>query len=203
MISTETAIPFSATGSDMAALSLRYALWNTALQEESQIGIAHDGNGIWLAFNVWDKFLQSKKRSFNDDVHFDNCVEFFFRFPGDINYYNFEFNCLGSIKAAYGPDRYQRKFLPVDTLQKITQNLEVSISNQNKVGLINWKISVYISLNAFPFSNIASLQNITCEANFTKCGDMLPQPNYFSWVYIDTPTPDFHRPEFFGQIYFS
>jgi len=203
MISTETVIPFSATGSDMAALSLQHALWNTALQQESQIGIAHDGNGIWLAFDVWDKFLQSRKRSFNDDVHFDNCVEFFFRLPGDINYYNFEFNCLGSIKAAYGPNRFQRKFLPVAILHKMEQNLQVSISNQNQAGLINWKISVYISLTSFLFSDISSLQNITCNANFTKCGDMLPQPHYFSWVYIDTPSPDFHRPEFFRQIHFS
>lgn len=203
MISTETVIPFSATGSDMATLSLQHALWDTALLQETQIGIAHDGNGVWLAFDVWDKFLQSKKRSFNDDVHLDNCVEFFFRFPGDINYYNFEFNCLGSIKAAYGPGRNQRKFLPVAMLQRITQSLQISISNQNKKGLFNWKINVYIPLKVFSFNSISSLQNVTCEANFTQCGDMLPQPHYFSWVYIETSTPDFHRPEFFGHIHFS
>ncbi len=187
----------------MVTLSLQHALWDTALQQELRVGIAHDGKGLWLAFDVFDQFLQAKKRSFNDDVHFDNCVEFFFRLPGDINYYNFEFNCLGSIKAAYGPDRYQREFLPIDILQKIEQNLELSISNQNKTGLINWKINIYIPIVAFPFSNISSFRNTTCEANFTKCGDMLPQPHYFSWVYVDTPNPDFHRPEFFGQIHFS
>ncbi|UOE46614.1 carbohydrate-binding family 9-like protein [Mucilaginibacter sp. SMC90] len=203
MISTETAIPFSETGSNAATLSIQHALWGSVPLQESMVSIAYDGHGIWLTFDVFDKFLQSKKRHFNDDVHHDNCVEFFLRFPGDINYYNFEFNCLGSIKAACGPDRYRREFLPVEVLKRVDQSLQVSISNQNNQGLINWKIKVHIPLKAFHFNKLASLKNLTCEANFTKCGDMLTQPHYFSWVHIDTPTPDFHRPEFFGQIHFS
>jgi hypothetical protein len=203
MISTETIIPFSATGSDSAVLSIQHALWGTDELTRSTVEIAHDAHGILLKFDAFDKHLHSKKRSFNDDVHLDNCVEFFLRFPGDVNYYNFEFNCLGSIKAAYGPDRFQREFLPVEILQQIEQSLELSISNQNIAGLINWKVDTYIPLTAFHFSSISSLKNLTCEANFTKCGDMLAQPNYFSWVYIDTLTPDFHRPEFLGQIHFA
>ena len=27
-------------------------------------------------------------------------------------------------------------------------------------------------------------------------------PHYLSWMPIDTPKPDFHRPEFFGKINF-
>ncbi|SEM64428.1 Carbohydrate-binding family 9 [Mucilaginibacter gossypiicola] len=202
MISTETIIPFSATGGNTAVLVLRHALWGTAPQQQSLVSIAYDDYGIRLGFDVYDKYLNSKKRNFNDDVHLDNCVEFFLRFPGDNNYYNFEFNCLGSIKAAYGPDRYQREFLQVNVLKQITQNLELSISNQNKTGLINWKINGYIPLQALHFNNITSIKNLVCEANFTKCGDNLTQPNYFSWVYIDTPVPDFHRPELFAQIHF-
>lgn len=203
MISTEIVIPFSPTGSDSAVLAIGHALWDTDKLPGSTVEIANNGQGIRLKFDAFDRHLHSQKRSFNDDVHLDNCVEFFLRFPGDINYYNFEFNCLGSIKAAYGPDRYQREFLPVDILKPIAQNLELSISNQNTTGLINWKVGVYIPITTFHFSSVTSLKNLTCEANFTKCGDLLKQPNYFSWVYIDTPTPDFHRPEFFGQIHFG
>ena len=37
-------------------------------------------------------------------------------------------------------------------------------------------------------------------ANFYKCGgDHEIQP-YGSWAPIDSPTPDFHRPESFGRV---
>ena len=38
------------------------------------------------------------------------------------------------------------------------------------------------------------------RANFYKCGDKTAHPHYLSWSPIDTPKPDFHRPEFFGEL---
>jgi hypothetical protein len=42
----------------------------------------------------------------------------------------------------------------------------------------------------------------TIRANFYKCGDSTAVPHYLSWSHIATETPDFHRPEFFGELYF-
>ena len=36
--------------------------------------------------------------------------------------------------------------------------------------------------------------------NFYKCGDATLLPHYLSWSQIDTEQPDFHRPEFFGEL---
>jgi hypothetical protein len=38
--------------------------------------------------------------------------------------------------------------------------------------------------------------------NFYKCADETISPHYLSWNPIDAPAPDFHRPEFFGEIHF-
>ena len=38
------------------------------------------------------------------------------------------------------------------------------------------------------------------RANFYKCGDKTAHPHYLSWSPIDTPKPDFHRPDFFGEL---
>jgi hypothetical protein len=46
------------------------------------------------------------------------------------------------------------------------------------------------------------LAGVECRGNIYKCGDALPVPHYVSWRPIDTPDPDFHRPEYFGQIVF-
>ena len=38
------------------------------------------------------------------------------------------------------------------------------------------------------------------RANFYKCGDKTAHPHYLSWSPIHTEKPDFHRPEFFGEL---
>jgi hypothetical protein len=40
-------------------------------------------------------------------------------------------------------------------------------------------------------------------ANFYKCGDETEIPHYGAWSEVKTPSPDFHRPEFFGEIVFG
>ena len=41
------------------------------------------------------------------------------------------------------------------------------------------------------------------KANFYKCGDRLKQQHYLSWNPIDLPRPNFHCPEFFGELTFE
>ena len=38
------------------------------------------------------------------------------------------------------------------------------------------------------------------RANFYKCADKSAHPHFLSWSPIDVPSPDFHRPEFFGEL---
>ncbi|MDE6449753.1 MAG: hypothetical protein K2L41_06690, partial [Muribaculaceae bacterium] len=33
-----------------------------------------------------------------------------------------------------------------------------------------------------------------------SCASAIESPYYLSWSPIDTPRPDFHRPEFFGYL---
>ena len=40
------------------------------------------------------------------------------------------------------------------------------------------------------------------RANFFKCADKAAHPHFLSWNPIDVPTPDFHRPDFFGELRF-
>jgi hypothetical protein len=38
------------------------------------------------------------------------------------------------------------------------------------------------------------------RANFYKCADNTRIPHYVSWNPIEVASPDFHRPEFFGEL---
>jgi hypothetical protein len=41
------------------------------------------------------------------------------------------------------------------------------------------------------------------RANFYKCGDETETPHFGAWSPVQTPQPDFHRPEFFGRLVFE
>ena len=41
---------------------------------------------------------------------------------------------------------------------------------------------------------------VSMRGKFNKCAEATSQPHYLSWAPIKTPAPDFHRPEFFGDI---
>ena len=41
------------------------------------------------------------------------------------------------------------------------------------------------------------------RANFYKCGDLTKQEHYLSWNRVECEKPDFHRPEYFGELIFS
>jgi len=44
---------------------------------------------------------------------------------------------------------------------------------------------------------------LEASANFYKCGDQTEFLHYGAWNPIQSPMPDFHRPEFFGRIIFD
>ena len=39
--------------------------------------------------------------------------------------------------------------------------------------------------------------------NVYKCGDNLSQPHFLSWQPIHTDKPNFHVPQFFGEVEFE
>src|ERR1700761_68812 len=121
--------------------------WNSGSRScSAEFQMAQLNDSIYLKFKVKEPFLKAKKRRYNEAVHFDNCVEFFFAFPGDSHYYNFEFNCLGSVKAAYGKSRSHRRYLPEAVLNQIGHDLDLSINNLYDERKIHWELSVILPM---------------------------------------------------------
>ena len=44
---------------------------------------------------------------------------------------------------------------------------------------------------------------MTLRANFYKCGDDTAQPHYIAWNAVDHPTPNFHLPQYFGELHLT
>jgi len=165
--------------------------------------IGHTGKEIWLKYYVTEKYILALETSTNGDVYKDSCVEFFISADGE-NYYNFEFNCIGTIHIGYGAGRAKRQPVPVNLAEKI--EVESSLGNQpfeEKTGNFEWEMMIRIPLDSFAFDKIRSLNGLKVTANFYKCGDNTTEPHFVTWNPIGTENPDYHRPEFFGKMLFE
>ena len=121
-----------------------------------------------------------------------------------MHYYNFEFSCIGVPHVGYGNGRHERQHLPVEVVKKI--QVRSSLGNQPfdaKTGSFTWDLVAVIPVECFIHDQDMDLTGMTCNANFYKCGDLLPEPHFVNWNPVATPQPDYHRPEFFGKIHFE
>lgn len=165
--------------------------------------IGHVNNEIWLKYYITEKHILAKETHTNGEVYKDSCVEFFVSFDGK-NYYNCEFNCIGTTHLAYGPGRNNRTFVDPKIIKKI--EIESSLGNQpfeERNGNFEWEMMIRIPVVCFAFDNIKSLKDLKATANFYKCGDGTSEPHYVTWNPIETENPDYHCPEYFGKVEFE
>jgi len=167
--------------------------------------IAHSNNHIWLKYEVEEESILAEKTETNSYVFKDSCVEFFFDPISDGNYYNFEFNCIGTTLLAHGPQRKGRQFLPPDTIEKHikTKSSLGSRSFAEKKGGHSWEMVMIIPAKGLVHNPGIQLKGLRSKGNFYKCGDATATRHYLSWNPIGTEKPDFHRPEFFGTLIFE
>lgn len=166
-----------------------------------QFKIAHTVDGLLLQYEVREKHVKAEYRNTNDPVYKDSCVEFFVSFD-DRNYYNLEFNCLGTALIGYGDaNRAKRTRLAKRTIEQIRS---YSSMKAKSVGSddTEWRLLLNIPFTVFDKDTIDGLAGVRCTGNFYKCGDELPVPHFVAWNNIDHPTPDFHQPRFFGELLF-
>ena len=171
---------------------------------EVRFKISNDARKIYLRFEVREKYIRAVETETNGNVYQDSCVEFFISPLSDGNYYNFEFNCVGVPHVAYGPDRYQRKKLPLEIIEQIKIDSSLgSAPFAEKEGDFSWALELEIPVNCFLYDHLNFFSGLKSKANFYKCGDLTTIPHYLSWNPINTKDPDFHQYSYFGDLFFS
>ena len=161
--------------------------------------IAHSGKAIYIDFVVRCNYLRAANYENNSHVHQDSCVEFFVAPNGRQPYYNWEFNCIGTIHAARRMDRNNGELLGDDQLAQVRRYASCGNRPFEEVqGMFTWNLLVEIPLSLMDVEFKG--EPIDMMANFYKCADLTSSPHFLSWAPISTPEPDFHRPEFFQPI---
>ena len=87
-------------------------------QPEVGYRIAHSDSLLFLKYYVKEEHILAQRKDPNSAVHRDSCVEFFIDPLQDGNYYNFEFNCIGTTHLAYGPSRGNRTFIEPELIKQ-------------------------------------------------------------------------------------
>jgi hypothetical protein len=164
--------------------------------------LAYSATSILLKYYVQEKSARAIHGSSNGRVHEDSCVEFFISFDGDAEYYNLEFNCIGTCLVGYGKVREGRQLLPEETIRGIKRRVVIEPVVKENRDFVYWELVAYIPFEVFVYHNLVNLPARACKANFYKCGDHLPEPHFLTWNNIIAIVPDFHLPEFFGELHF-
>ncbi len=159
---------------------------------------------FYLKFTVYEQKVTVRYINIGDPVYKDSCVEFFINlFPNETQeYFNIEFNAIGTIKMGYGIKRSRSYLTPTDLNElKIFSTIKAPVKGYH--GSDNWKL--FCALPISLLERISDRKFIGNEAagNFFKCGDETEFKHYGMWNLIDNPNPDFHLPEYFGKIIFS
>jgi len=169
---------------------------------QAKLRVAYDQKAIIIQYEIEEEVIKAQYHVHNDNIWEDSCVEFFISFDNKEHYYNFEFNPIGAGLIGYGTNvKTERSRL---TEEQIDQVDVFSTIERTQTGS-KWSLIQYIPFTAFTHNQITNsfLKENKIFANFYKCGDHLPRPHFLSWNKIDHPTPNFHLPEFFGELIFE
>jgi hypothetical protein len=157
-------------------------------------------NDLYLKFTVRERTTRAKFRMANDPVHLDSCVEFFID-PGNGSYFNIEMNSIGTVYLGYGTCRADSR--PMAEATTITSLSSIGRELFEEKYIKEWTITVDIPLKLFQGTPLHEPGGKAFRANFYKCGDELKDPHFLSMFKIESPHPDFHRPEYFGTVVFE
>lgn len=166
--------------------------------------------GLILRLTAQESSPRAVFQAQDDPVYQDSCLEAFLTFSREENspgYMNLEVNSNGAFLAALGTCRENRTPLKVLT-QNAPQKFSLpEIKAFRKPDCWGWESFLSLSFIEAVWGKRAVLALTEDRGvfwgNFYKCGDKTDAPHYLSWSPIETPAPDFHRPEQFGVITLS
>ncbi len=174
---------------------------------KTQAKVAYDDEALYVIFRVEDQYVRSVRTKNQDAVYRDSAVEFFFSPEGDPGYFNLEMNCGGTFL-------FHHQIARGESVSKVDEQdlakIEVAHSLPEVVDPeieepVTWTVEYRIPFSMLKkYADFKTPQPGTVwRANFYKIGDETSHPHWITWSPVDRPQPDFHQPEYFGEIIFE
>lgn len=174
----------------------------SAYRPMASFSAAYSKEYLYIDFLVRCNYLRAENSANQSPVSEDSCVEFFVQPQPGGEYWNFEFNCIGAINASHRMVRPQPTRLNDEQLATVRRYASCGTRPFRELeGLFTWNLLVAIPLSLMGLDADNMPEKV--RGNFYKCASATSEPHYLSWNPILTDKPDFHRPDFFGDIYFE
>ncbi len=176
----------------------------------TQAKLLYGLEGLYGLFRVQDRYVRCVHRRYQDPVYNDSCVEFFVQPNVDKGYFNFEFNCGGTILASYieDPTRSGGRFKVFTKLSK-SEIRQVLIYHSLPHVIepewdreTTWYLEFYIPYMLLEkyTGSVDISPGAIWRANLFKCADQTSHPHWAAWSAVDAL--NFHLPHCFGAIAF-
>ncbi|MFP6584216.1 MAG: carbohydrate-binding family 9-like protein [Candidatus Hydrogenedentota bacterium] len=175
-------------------------------QPKTEARMLHDGESIAVMFRVEDRYVLAKGKAYQARTHRDSCVEFFVEPVAGKGYFNFEFNCIGTLLLTYIEDS-TRKGDGFEKYREVPESLAAGIEvHASLAGPIEeeitepttWTVSYRFSKELFEayVGPLASFDGLEMRGNVYKCADECSHPHWGYWADIGDVL-DFHQPDIF------
>jgi len=183
--------------------------WYAGGQKQSTaVAMLCDAGAIYFQFRCRDRHIFSQVTELNGPVCTDSCVELFAAIDPQSgpDYFNLEINCCGVMHLGFGPDRKNRRLIEPGIAAKI--EIAHSVAGPTKQESPDdeaWWIAAKVPLDVLgelAGRTVRPQRGTAWRGNFYRCGGKT-DVQFACWNPIDTPKPDFHRPEYFGEITFG
>ena len=165
--------------------------WGNYYTPDARANVIHDGEGLYVTMFAKEERISAHETAFGGAVCRDSCLEFFFNpAPKAQNkYINIETNPRGTMHIGVGEARENRTVLMVMPEMRLSKTGHVDGT---------WAIRYFV-----PFALMKELTGAEHETrmlgNFYTCDETI-HPHFGTWAPVSAPRPDFHRPEFFGEL---
>lgn len=160
---------------------------------EARAYVTWSEKGLHVLLCALESEIRVAAKAFNDEVYQDSCLEFFLQpFRDDPRYLNIETNAGGVALIGFGASRAERV-----RLEKMPEGMEL-VASRHRGGW--WAVRYLVPRSLFhELYGREPKPGDVMRGNFYKCDESI-HPHFGSWAPIVHFQPDFHRPEWFGDL---
>ena len=175
--------------------------WDYDYEPVTAFRVVHNDSKFILSLRCYEKDPVAHIDYRNGFVCNDSCMEFFFSPSADCSagYFNFEMNSRPAFFLGYAEYKGAQDVL-VDWPEEDFK-LHTTYAKDEE-GRDFWQVDSEIPYDMIrkyvPDCDLSSGRVI--RGNAYKCGTHDQPDHYGTWSPVDTPTPNFHCPEFFGEL---
>ena len=174
-------------------------LWLAEIDTHGFAKVCYDESGIYVKLEVKEKEIRATYQGKYDMVSQDSCLEFYFcPIENDPRYFNIEYNPNGALYLGYGTDRYRSVRIILHDEKSLFQGKPYYFEG-------GWGVEYKVPTEFFELfvPGFTFQCGMKLRGNFYKCGDYMEQPHFIAWNEVIHETPEFNKPEYFGNLYFD